>query len=88
MRPVAGALIQQVGEDLALFHPAIPRVFVLNSVGADIWRLLNAGCDKPAIVQHLLNLYDTDPATLQIDVSKIISDLQVAGLLTEPEAEF
>jgi hypothetical protein len=56
-------------------------VFVTTEIGAEIWRMLEAGMEKPAILAALLEEYDVDEATLTSDCDQFLQKLLDDGLI-------
>ena len=70
---------------LDVAQPGFPYRWPLqmNEVGADIWKLLEAGCAKEDLVQKLLLEYDVDPCVLREDVEAFLQMLTQYGIRGE-----
>ena len=56
-------------------------IYTLNSVGNDIWSLLDGKRNVAEIVRLLEQDYDVDSSTLVADVSRLIDELSSEGLV-------
>jgi len=77
------------GGELALFHLKSKSYFGLNAVASEIWRHLANQLTVSEIVVRLAEHYDADPATITVEVRRVIAELVQANLLsptTSPEA--
>lgn len=57
------------------------QIMSLNETGAFLWRLLEAGAGKQALVDALLREYDTDAETAGRDVEAFVARLREKGLI-------
>jgi hypothetical protein len=67
--------------ELVLFHSTRGLYYGLNTVGADIWRLLADGAADDMIVSELRSKYEVDEATAASEVHRLTSELAQAGLI-------
>ncbi|NBV24875.1 MAG: PqqD family protein [Proteobacteria bacterium] len=77
------------GGELALFHLETKNYFGLNAVASEIWRHLANHLTVAEIVVRLAEQYDAAPATITVEVQRVIAELGQADLLippTSPEA--
>jgi len=56
------------------------KVFELNRIGAEIWKLLGPGATVTAICETLIPRYKIERAELESDVEKLVDSLIRAGL--------
>jgi hypothetical protein len=82
LRTAPGVLTQAVEDALVLLSLESEVYFELDSVGARIWQLLGERGDADGVVPELLQEYDVDEASLRRDVSRLVTELVNAGLLT------
>ncbi len=70
---------------LDVAQPGFPyrRPLQMNEVGADIWKLLEAGCAEEDLVQKLLSEYEVDPCVLREDVEAFLQMLTQYGIRGE-----
>jgi coenzyme PQQ synthesis protein D (PqqD) len=80
-------ITQAVDDALVLLSLESEVYFELDGIGARIWQLLRERGDVDAIVPELLEEYDVEEAKLRRDVSRLITELENAGLLTFDHAE-
>ena len=59
------------------------KVFELNRVGAEIWKLLASGTTLDGIYEALVPKYTVGRAVLESDVQKLVDSLIRAGLAFE-----
>ena len=64
----AELLGSRVQDEIVFFDPAAGKYYATGSVGADIWEFIEAPKSFFAICEHLLNTYDIDKATCEIEV--------------------
>ena len=55
--------------------------FGLDEVGARLWELLNQFNDLNSVIQILLQEYEVDEEKLTKDITKVVTELQEAGLV-------
>jgi hypothetical protein len=68
------------GEVVALASRTDEYLSITGS-GVELWRLLEAGTDRPAMVAALTQTYDVDAASAGTDVDTFLADLEQRGLL-------
>lgn len=76
LRSVAG---QNVVVAVAQASVDFNGMLTLNESGAILWRVLEQGCEKKALVDALLAEYEVDEATAAQSVEKFLETLQRAG---------
>ncbi|MBO5560814.1 MAG: PqqD family protein [Firmicutes bacterium] len=80
LRTVAGSnIVVPIGEGAIDFS----GVITLNEVGAFLWRVLEDGADKAALLKKLTDEYEVDDATASADIDAFIARLQEASLLDD-----
>ena len=55
----------------------------MNEVGADIWKLLEAGCAEEDLVQKLLSEYEVEREQAAADIREFIGILRERRMLIE-----
>lgn len=70
-------VVVAVGEASKSFRGMI----TLNETAADIWNLLEKGCEETDIYDALLEKYDVDRDRLTEDVKNILATLKDQGIL-------
>ena len=58
------------------------QCYGLNSVGSEIWRLLERETSVAEICAELVARYEVDPATCRADVFRLVGELNDEGLVT------
>jgi hypothetical protein len=61
-------------------------IYTLNSVGSDVWELLDGKRPVHEIVNRLQQEYEVDPAMLSADIRRLLADMQQEGLIVGPTA--
>ena len=80
MREVAGEnVVIAVGEAAKSFKGMIR----LNPTGAFLWKLLEKDTDEAAMVNAMLDAYETDKETAENDIRAFVGSIRAAGLLDE-----
>ena len=59
------------------------EVYGFQGVAADMWCALASYGDVPAVVDHLLKVYQVDGVSLREDIERFLIELVALGLLTE-----
>lgn len=74
-------VLQVAGEEVLLVKLAAEDMFALNHTGADIVRRLAAGVSHAALVDDLVAAYAANRSAVERDVSALLDELIVRGLL-------
>lgn len=79
-------LLRQVGDSWVVLPFGAANVdfngmLSLNDSGALLWKTLEQGGDREALISALLAEYDVDAATAASDVDKFLEKLTAAGCL-------
>lgn len=82
--PSPQALDSAVGWETVLLHLGNDTYYGLDPVGTRIWSLLKEGMTPDAILDHLIEEYDAEPATLEADLRRFLADLLDHAILEEP----
>ena len=88
MKIKKGFLMREVaGENVVIAVGAAAKEFKgmirLNPTGAFLWKLLEKDTDEAAMVNAMLDAYDTDKETAENDIRAFIGSIRGAGLLDE-----
>ncbi len=79
---IADKLIWRETDDgLVIVDPALGKVRVLNGVGADIWKMVEAGKTVQEIESELVTTYGISAELAATDVNNFLSDLKQRQLL-------
>ncbi len=74
-------IYQEVRDEVVLLNLESQQYFGLDSVGADVWKLLKEHGDSEAVVQGMKSSYRVDEAKLRSDVDALVADMVQAGLV-------
>lgn len=58
-------------------------MLTLNDSGVVLWRTLEAGCDKKALIKALTDEYDVSDDIASVDVDEFLQVLRKAGCIEE-----
>ena len=75
-------LYQELNGESVLLNLATEKYFGLDPVGTRIWQLLSEGIALEAAFSKLLLEYEVDEPRLRADVTKLVSELESAQLVT------
>ena len=76
------AMLQEIGGEGVILDLVSATYFGLDQVGVRLWQLLQADPGLQAASDVLLTEYEVDPATLEQDLTTLVSQLVAAGLAT------
>lgn len=80
---IADKLIWRETDDgLVIVDPAMGKVRVLNGVGADIWKMVDAGKSVGEIEGELVATYGISAELATTDVANFLTDLKKRKLLS------
>jgi len=79
-------LVQELAGEAVLLHVTRGHYFGLNEVGRAVWDQLMTGIPVRQAYQHLLSEFDVAPEQLQQDLTSLVNDLLVQGLLEDAHA--
>ena len=73
---------RRLGDRMVLVHLETNQVYELNSTGARVWELLEAGAQEDEILKRLTAEFEGEPEQLRQDVDDLIRDLKSEGLVS------
>lgn len=56
-------------------------IYTLNSVGSDVWNLIDGQRPVGEIVTRLQDEYEVDPQALSADIQRLLGEMQQEGLI-------
>ena len=80
MRDIAGDIVIVPVGDSAL---AYNGMITTTKTGAELWKVLETGCNREMLIQTLLDRFDVDYDTASADTDKFLADLASLGLIDE-----
>lgn len=81
VRAAAGLSAEIVGRDFALHDGRSGKVHFLNRTGALVWDLADGSRSVGQILNELASAFGRTPDELQVDVERILLELQGEGLI-------
>ena len=74
-------LFQEVSGEMVLLDLSSESYFGLDAVGARIWGLLESGATVGEVLDTLMQEYEVERETLEVDVGELLDRLLEAGLI-------
>ena len=74
-------LFQEVSGEMVLLDLSSESYFGLDVVGARIWGLLESGNSVGEVLDTLMQEYEVERETLEVDVGELLDRLLEAGLI-------
>ncbi len=74
-------IYQEVLDEVLLLDLDSQKYFGLDSVGADVWKLLKEHGDSEAVVRGMQVSYRVEEDQLRTDVGVLVGELVAAGLV-------
>lgn len=74
-------VFKRLGERMVLIHLETNQIFELNSTGARIWELLEAGTPEDDIFERLSAEFEVAPEQLKRDLNDLLRELTSQGLI-------
>jgi hypothetical protein len=68
--------------EAVLLHMETKDYFRLNDTAAWIWKGLERGLDRPALIASLLERYEVTPEAAEAELDALLADLTERGLIT------
>jgi hypothetical protein len=72
---------KSVGEEAVLVHLRTNRIYNLNRTGARLWVLLSQGWTRQAIKGQLLQEFDVEESSLEVEIESLLASLAAEGLI-------
>ena len=73
---------RRLGERMVLVHLDTNQVYELNSTGARVWELLEAGAQDNEILDRLTEEFEVELEELRQDIDDLLKELKSAGLIS------
>lgn len=74
-------LIEELGDEAVLLNSSNEHYYGLDKVGLRFWQLLNKHNNTQDSVTEFISEYDIDEQIAHKDLTKLVIDLEKAGLL-------
>jgi coenzyme PQQ biosynthesis protein PqqD len=74
-RPCEGYVLEQLGDEIVIYHPSSEAIFYCNATAALIFRLCDGERDVAAITQLLSEAYPGATERMAADVSATLEQL-------------
>lgn len=75
-------MISRVEDEIVLLNLESEQYFALDDIGARVWELLSEYGSTDVVVEQITTEYDVEPDVFRVDLTKLLTDLQEAGLVT------
>ena len=73
----------ELGDELVALEPDVGRCFGFNNVAASVWRLLEQPKTLEQLRDALIEEYEVDPEQCSRELSELLADMSVKGLVTK-----
>jgi PqqD family protein of HPr-rel-A system len=73
---------RRLGDRMVLVHLETNQVYELNSTGARVWELLEAGAQADEILDRLTEEFEVEGKQLRQDIGDLLGELTSAGLIS------
>ena len=83
LQPTDNVLFGALDDQIVVANIETGVNLCLSDVAADMWRAIIAAPNMEIALQELLNLYDTDAATLRADLTDFVTAMQEQGILAQ-----
>lgn len=80
VQAASGNLAAEVQGEAVILQLTTGEYYGLNRVGARIWQLIQQPISLRSLVDSIEAEYEADRQTLETDILRVLSELQVAGL--------
>lgn len=71
----------QLAGEAVILHLETKRYYRLNATGAEIWKGIEAGEERAALVLRLVREFTVDPETAGTEVDRLVARLREARLI-------
>ena len=75
-------MISRVEDEIVLLNLESEQYFALDDIGARVWELLSEYGSTDIVIEQITTEYDVEPDEFRDDLTKLLSDLTNAGLVT------
>ncbi len=72
-----------VSESGFLFSPSTGETFTLNTIGLNIFKMLQKGNPPDEIIQHITEVYDVEKFSFERDFTDFVNMLKTYNLVEE-----
>jgi hypothetical protein len=79
------ALSAALEDGTVLLHLHTKRYYSLNETGAAVWRMLEDGSTREAIIQRLVAEFDVDTERAAAEVDRLLDELAAEQLISRHE---
>lgn len=81
LRVAPDVFAAQLAGEAIILHLATKRYYRLNATGAEVWKGIEAGEDRDALVERLVREFTVDPGTAALEVDRLAERLREARLV-------
>jgi hypothetical protein len=76
-----GFLVSELGDDIVMMNMQSGNYLGLNSVSADIWRLMAQPITAEAILDNLINQYEIDRESCETQTLACLNKMLLHGMI-------
>lgn len=76
-----GFLVSELGDDIVMMNMKTGNYLGLNSVSADIWKLMAQPITAGAIIDNLVNQYEIDRESCETQTLACLSKMLLHGMI-------
>ncbi len=73
----------QLAGEAVILHLVTKRYYRLNATGAEVWKGIEAGEDRDALVKRLVREFTVEPDTAALEVDRLVERLREARLVEQ-----
>ena len=74
---------RRLDDEVVLVHLTTNHIYSLNATGGRYWELLEEGLGHEIIVNRMLDEFEIDRPSLELEIADITAQLRREGLVTE-----
>ena len=81
VRKDGGFLVSELGEDIVMMNTKTGNYLGLNSVSADIWKLMAQPITAEAVIDNLVNQYEIDRISCETQTLACLNKMLLHGMI-------
>lgn len=72
-----------IGEELGMLNVNDGKYFILDSIGKDVWHILEHEKNMDEIVRELMSIYDVSDTECRSDLNDLLNDMKQKTIILE-----